>query len=388
MIETPIPYARQWIHPEDVAAVTRVLTEDFLTTGPRVEAFEKDLCRLTGAAHAVACANGTAALHLACLALGVDENDVGITSPLSFLASANCIEYCGGVTDFLDIDPETLCLNPDLLDAYCKRNKAPKVVIPVDFAGHSADLGRFHELSQKYGFALIEDAAHAIGSSYKYKDGEYACGSCTHTDLAIFSFHPAKTITAGEGGAVLTNDSKLAQGLRRFRNHGMAKEFSPGDKNDGPWYYEMENLGFNYRITDIQCALVASQLKRLPSFAQKRRDIVKTYNRAFEGNHDFITPPKDLETHACPHLYPLQFTGGEKIRKKAFLRLKEDGIFCQVHYIPIHLQPYYKNKYGYGPKKCPQAEDFYAKSLSLPLFPSLSMEQVEFIINRVMATQK
>ena len=384
MIDTPIPYARQWIRPDDIQAVSRVLTDDFLTTGPRIEAFEAEICRITGAAHAVACANGTAALHLACMALGVQKEDRGLTSPISFLASANCLEYCGGQADFTDIDPKTLCLCPKGVDAYCKTHGAPAVVIPVDFAGTPADLGRFHELSQRYGFKLIEDAAHAIGSSYLYKGEKYACGSCAHTDLAIFSFHPAKTITSGEGGAITTNDPALAQRLKTLRTHGMEKDQGCPD----PWAYEMTDLGFNYRITDFQCALACSQLQYLDEFAQKRRDIVSTYNKAFGGDPRFITPPRTLETHACPHLYPLQFTGGERVRRAAYLKLREENIFCQVHYIPIHWQPYYKNKYGYGPGKCPQGELFYSRTLSLPLFPSLEKDGVQFIINRVKATQE
>ncbi|WDP93210.1 MAG: UDP-4-amino-4,6-dideoxy-N-acetyl-beta-L-altrosamine transaminase [Desulfobacter sp.] len=379
-----LPYGRQSIDPSDIRAVVRTLESPFLTTGPKVEAFEAELCRLTGAAHAVACANGTAALHLACMALGVGPGDVGLTSPNSFLASANCIEYCGGRADFIDIDPASLCLCPGALADYCRGNGPPKVVIPVDFAGTAADLSAIYRLAGEYGFHVIEDAAHALGSQYEFGGKTYACGSCAHSDLAVFSFHPVKNITTGEGGAVMTNDADLAQRMRSLRHHGMERPEAAKDQGED-WYYEMSDMGFNYRITDFQCALGHSQLARLDRFKARRREIVGLYNRAFRDRADLILPGGGTVAHACPHLYPLQFPGGPEVRKAAYHFLKQAGIFTQVHYIPIYFQPYYAGKYHYHKGKCPNAEAYYSQCLSLPLFPDMVDDQVQAVVNRVKA---
>ncbi|MFO7911097.1 MAG: UDP-4-amino-4,6-dideoxy-N-acetyl-beta-L-altrosamine transaminase [Desulfotignum sp.] len=388
MEQTHIPYARQWIADDDIRQVVQTLASDFLTTGPRVARFEAALCDLTGAGHAVVCSSGTAALHLACMALGIGSEDTGLTSPNSFLASANCIELCGGRADFVDIDSYTLCMDPEALADYCRTHSPPRVVIPVDFAGTPADLPAIQALGREYGFHIIEDAAHAIGSSYTHDNRTYQCGSCAHTDLAIFSFHPAKTITCAEGGAVMTNDKVLADRLRMLRNHGMVK--SPdlaGDAADtdlhGPWYYEMQALSANFRITDVQCALGSSQLTHLNRFKDLRKKIVHTYNQAFKDDDRLILPPKALAENACPHLYPIQFVQGSRTRKKMFLKLADHKIFCQVHYIPIHLQPYYTKKYGYAQGKCPEAETYYSRTLSLPLFAALTPDQVAYVIKTV-----
>ena len=380
-----IPYARQWIADDDIQQMVETLASDFLTTGPQIERFEAALRDLTGAGHAVACSSGTAALHLACMAIGITSRDTGLTSPNSFLASANCIELCGGRADFVDIDSHTLCLDPESLAAYCRSHLAPKVVIPVDFAGTPADLPAIQALAQEYGFFVIEDAAHAIGSTYSHEGSTYQCGCCAHTDLAIFSFHPAKTITCAEGGAVMTNDKVLADRLRMLRNHGMVK--SPelagnAAESDlhGPWYYEMHILGANFRITDVQCALGCAQLKHLNRFKDLRRRIVHTYNQAFNNDDRLILPPEALVENACPHLYPIQFVQGSRTRKKMFHKLADHNIFCQVHYIPIHLQPYYAKKYGYAQGKCPKAETYYSRALSLPLFAGLTQDQVAYVI--------
>lgn len=374
-------YGRQSVDEVDISAVAAVLETGDLTTGPRVDVFESMLCEITGAQHCIACANGTAALHLSCMALGVGPKDIGLTSPISFLASANCIEYCGGRTDFIDIDPDTLCLSPQHLDAYCREHKAPGVVIPVDFAGLGADLPAMSELSKTYGFSLIEDAAHALGSFYECHGRQYACGSCTHTDLAIFSFHPVKTITTGEGGAVMTNDAHLADRVRCLRNHGMER-YDDLLQQHGGWVYEMNSLGFNYRITDIQCALGISQLSRLDQFRNRRRQIVSTYNKAFSDRDDLVLPHKNLALTACPHLYPIRLKAGAAKRRQVYEKLRADNIFCQVHYIPIYLQPYYSAKYGYQKGKCPDAELYYSQALSLPLFPAMSDHDVLRVIDR------
>ncbi len=376
-----LPYGCQNLDNRDIEAVTDVLNSSFLTTGPSVEAFETELCQLTGAEYAVVCSNGTAALHLACMAAGVSNLDLGVTSPISFLASANCIEYCKGQVDFIDIDPVSLCLSLDALDLYCREKNIPKIVIPVDFAGTPADLSGMKLLSEKYGFLLIEDAAHALGSTYESEGKSYACGSCVHTDMAIFSFHPVKTVTTGEGGAVMTNDATLANRLRKLRNHGMDRDKDTLAQQGG-WYYEMTGLGFNYRLTDIQCALGISQIAKLEEFKKKRQRIVSEYNNAFCNRDDLILPPKDLQANACPHLYPIRIKKGDILRRKVYEKLREDHIFCQIHYIPIYWQPYYVEKYGYKKGKCPIAETYYDQTLSLPLFPGMTESDVERVIDR------
>ncbi len=379
-----ISYGHQWIDETDIEQVSKALRADFITTGPVAEEFENDLCELTGAKHAIVCSNGTTALHLACLALGIDENSLGVTSPITFLASANCVEFCNGRVDFIDIDPHTLCLSPERLEEYCEQTAVPDVLIPVDFAGVPADLPSIRDLSHKYGFKIIEDAAHSIGTTYTHNDKLFHCGGCAHTDLSIFSFHPVKTITTGEGGAVLTNDDAMADRIRRMRSHGVMRHSDLLGRNDGPWYYEMGELNFNCRITDFQCALGRSQLKKLPSFKRRRKEIVERYNAAFSNNPALITPEEFKNASPCYHLYPLQFRGGKADRYRVFSSLAGTRIFCQIHYIPVYWQPYYNNKYGYPIGKCPEAENYYARCLSLPLYPALNDDEVDFIIQRVL----
>jgi len=391
-----IPYGRQWITEDDIRAVADVLRSDRLTQGPEVQAFERALCDLTGAKHCVAVANGTMALHLACLALDVGPGDVGVTSPISFMASANCMAYCGGTPSFADIDPQTLCLSPDEVEKQCEAGNVPNVVIPVDFAGVPAHLARFHELAERYDFSLIEDAAHAIGSAYTSNGITYACGSCAHTDLAILSFHPVKTITTGEGGAVLTNQDRLARRLRSFSNHGIEHDKerfkASGAVFSGPapaWYHEMQALGFNARITDLQCALGLSQLNRLEEFKARRQEIVRQYNKAFqslEQEGKVLLPPWPNDTDPCFHLYTLRVGPESSLRRdELFHRLQEKGILCQVHYIPIYRQPYYQESYRYDPGSFPQAERYFQSCLSLPLFPGLEDESVRFVSETVIS---
>ncbi|MCA1787229.1 MAG: DegT/DnrJ/EryC1/StrS family aminotransferase [Desulfobacteraceae bacterium] len=323
-----IPYTKQWIHDSDIQQVCQTLGADFLTTGPQVERFEASLCKRTGAKHAVACSSGTTALHLACMAVGISSDDIGLTSPNSFLASANCIELCGGRADFVDIDPGTLCMDTRALEQYCRTHPLPRVVIPVDFAGTPADLPAIQNLAQKYGF------------------------------------------------------------LRSLRNHGMVKPVdltAAGKDSDlhGPWYYEMHTLSSNFRITDFQCALGNSQLRHIEQFRDLRQKIVRTYNRAFKDDDRLILPPTALAENACPHLYPIQFTRGSRVRKQVYQGLLDQGISCQVHYIPIYLQPYYAKKYAYAQGKCPKAENYYARALSLPLFAALTPDQVDHVIAAV-----
>jgi len=378
-----ISYGRQSISEDDIEAVGKVLRSPFLTTGPVAAEFEAALCKLTGAKHAIVCTNGTTALHLACLGLGISQGDIGVTSPITFLASANCVEFCGGRADFVDIDPETLCLSAEKLESYCKNVAVPNVVIPVDFAGVPADLPAIHALSRKYGFRIIEDAAHSIGSSYTFKGQEISCGACAHSDLAIFSFHPVKTITCGEGGAVLTNDDDMAARVRLLRSHGMARDIDLLTKKDGPWYYEMTDISYNCRITDFQCALGKSQLKRLQFFKDRRREIVDRYNKAFRAYDELTLPPDPEGNSVCYHLYVLQFYDGGRKRYEVFHRLSKVRIYCQIHYIPVYWQPYYSRKYGYRAGRCPEAEKYYSRCLSLPLFPALSNDEVDYIIESV-----
>jgi perosamine synthetase len=380
-----IPYGRQWVTDSDVETVSKVLQSAFLTTGPEAAKFEAALCELTGAQYAVVCANGTAALHLACLALGIKEGDLGVTSPNTFLASANCLEFCGGEVDFVDIDPDSLCLSPKKLEEYCVANGAPKVVIPVDFSGVPADLPAIHALAQKYGFAVIEDAAHSIGTSYTHEGQVFMCGSCAHSDLAIFSFHPVKTITSGEGGAVLTNNKELADRVRMFSSHGMVRCQDLESQSDGPWYYEMTEMGYNYRITDFQCALGNAQLKHLDHFKKRRLEIVERYNIAFKDCDELITPIYAAGSSVSPHLYPIQFRGGSSKRFEVYHSLRDDKIYCQIHYIPVYWQPYYKNKYGFEKGMCPVSEEYYNRCLSLPLFPAMTDEEVDYVIHQVLS---
>lgn len=383
-----IPYGRQTLDNRDKQAVLNALDSDFLTTGPTVELFEKHLCSLTGAKHAVACSNGTAALHLACMALEIKKGDLGVTTPITFLASANCIEFCCGSVDFVDIDPSTLCISVAELEKYCEQGKRPAAVIPVDFAGVPANLPAIWDLAKRFKFKVIEDAAHAIGSTYLFENKEYQCGSCAHSDLAIFSFHPVKTITTGEGGAITTNSDELAEKLRLYRNHGMTKNAKLLTRNDGPWYYEMHELGYNYRITDIQCALGISQLSKLPAFKRRRQEIVAMYNDGFKNRHTLITPPQPENTNPCFHLYPIQVKAGSEKRKEIFSGLLAQGISPQIHYIPVYWQPYYAKKYGFEKGLCPNAETYYNGCLSLPLFVDLSDADVKRIIDSTLALVK
>ena len=387
-----IPYSRQSINQEDMDAVAEVLRSDWLTQGPKVGEFEEALAFVCRAKHCIAVSNGTAALHIACLALDLQPGDTGLTSPLSFIASANCVAYCGATPDFVDIDPTRLCLSPNEVEAYCETEKAPRVVIPVDFAGVPADLPRLKKLSETYGFKIIEDGAHAIGSRYTDLGQTYTCGSCAHSDMAILSFHPVKTITTGEGGAILTNDDKLAMKLRRLANHGVERdpvhfvnrEPSPETGNRyPPYYYEMHDLGFNTRITDIQSALGISQLKRLDTFKAKRQAIVKKYNQAFERlerKEVVFRPPWPEDTDPCFHLYVLRLGPASRItRDDLFLKLREKGINCQVHYIPIYRQPFYKKRYGYPFARFPETEKYFSSCISLPLFPDLDEEAFSYV---------
>lgn len=373
-----IPYGRQSIDEADIQAVTDVLRSDFLTQGPAVPRFEQAVAGYTGAAHAVAACNATAALHLACLALGVGAGDRVWTSPITFTASANCARYCGAEVDFVDIDPVTWNMSPAALEAKLEAAKKagtlPKVVIPVHLCGQSCDMAAIHALAQRYGFRVIEDASHAIGG--KYRNGPV--GDCRYSDIVIFSFHPVKIITTGEGGMALTNDPALARRMELLRSHGITRE--PGEMThapDGPWYYQQIDLGFNYRITDLQAALGYSQLAHLDDWIAARHRIAARYDTAF-ADMPVTTPHSLPESYSGYHLYVIQVDR----RGEVFAALRAAQIGVNVHYIPVHLQPYYR-ALGFKPGDFPAAEAYYARAITLPLFPALTAEQQDFVTEQV-----
>lgn len=381
-----LPYGRQSIGDDDIAAVVAVMRSDFLTTGPMVERFERALADYCQAKHAIVVANGTAALHVAILAAGIKPGDRLLTSANTFLASANCAEFVGATADFADIDPQSYNVTADTLRAAWQDDV--RVIVPVDFAGQPCDMPSIAALARERGALIIEDASHAIGSRFTHAGKSYKVGGHPWADLTTFSFHPVKTITTGEGGAILTNDDRLAERCRRFRNHGMIRI-----ETTGPWYYEMPELGYNYRLTDIQCALGLSQLQKLDRFVQRRAEIVAAYNAAFDG-HPVLRCPRlpqpsafRLQPYSVAwHLYVLQidFDAVGKTRAQVMAELRQRGIGTQVHYIPVHLQPYYRQKYGYAAGKCPVAEAYYQRCLSLPLFPAMTDADVERIIRAVL----
>ena len=375
-----IPYGRQDITEDDIAAVENALRSDFLTQGPMVPLFEKAVASYTDAQHAVGVNSATSALHIACLALGVGKGDRVWTSPLSFVASANCALYCGADVDFVDIDPLTWNMSPARLQEKLVAAKAsgqlPKVVIPVHLCGASADMRAIHTLAQEYGFRIIEDASHAVGGRY----GDLSVGSCQYSDITVFSFHPVKIVTAGEGGVALTNDDVLAKNMAMLRSHGITRDSDVMENApEGPWYYEQKMLGFNYRMTDIHAALGLSQWARLDGYIQTRHQLVQRYNEAFE-NLPLATQRQEYGVHSAWHLYVIR-VGAER-HLHVFNALKEAGIGVNLHYIPIHQQPFYR-ALGFNKGDFPEAEKYYAEAITLPIFPRLSHEDQDRVIAEV-----
>nr|VFJ59051.1 MAG: UDP-4-amino-4,6-dideoxy-N-acetyl-beta-L-altrosamine transaminase [Candidatus Kentron sp. FM]VFJ65659.1 MAG: UDP-4-amino-4,6-dideoxy-N-acetyl-beta-L-altrosamine transaminase [Candidatus Kentron sp. FM]VFK17049.1 MAG: UDP-4-amino-4,6-dideoxy-N-acetyl-beta-L-altrosamine transaminase [Candidatus Kentron sp. FM] len=376
-----IPYARQDIDQADIDAVVEILRSDFLTQGPVVPRFEQAIADCCGTAHAIATSSATSALHLACLALGVGPGDRVWTSPITFVASANCARYCGARVDFVDIDPRTYNMNAERLAEKLVRAKAtdtlPKVVIPVHFAGQSCDMAAIHELSRQYHFRLIEDAAHAIGGRYR----DEPIGSCRYSDITVFSFHPVKIITTGEGGMALTNDPALARRMARLRGHGITRD--PAEMThdpDGPWYYQQLELGFNYRMTDIQAGLGISQMARLGAFVARRHEIARYYDEALEGL-PVMTPWRHPDNHSALHLYVIRLRLGDigETHREVFEGLRAAGIGVNLHYIPVYRQPDYA-KMGFNKADFPEAERYYSEAITLPLYPGLNGLQQEKVI--------
>lgn len=365
-----IPYGTQAIDEDDIQAVVEVLRSDFLTTGPSVALFEKQVAEHVGAKYAVAVSNGTAALHVACLAAGIKEGDEVITTPITFTASSNCVLYCGGTPVFADINPITYNIEPD--DIRRKITNKTKAIIAVHFTGQPCEMDEIHAIAKEHNLIVIEDAAHALGADYKGK----MIGSIS--DMTTFSFHPVKHITTGEGGMIMTNSDELYQRLSLFRTHGITRNDSLMTQNEGDWYYQQLELGYNYRITDIQCALGISQMNKLNSFIKRRKEIVKRYNEAFANIDGIVTPFQKEDCNSSWHLYVIQVNN----RKAVFDELRAAGIGVNVHYIPVYTFPYYQNN-GYRDVHCKNAERLYERLISIPMYSSLSVEEQSYVIEHV-----
>lgn len=371
-----IPYGRQDIRQADIDAVVEVLRSDFLTQGPAVPAFEAAVAARVGAAHAVAVNSATSALHIACLALGVGPGDVVWTTPVTFVASANCALYCGAGVDFVDIDPRSYNMSVaalrDKLERAADENRLPKVVIPVHLCGQPCEMAEIHALGQRYGFAIIEDASHAVGGRYR---GE-PVGNCRYSDITVFSFHPVKIITTAEGGLALTQREELAQRMQLLRSHGITRDPTQMSRApDGPWYYEQVTLGFNYRMTDLQAALGLSQLARLDEYVTRRHALARHYDAAL-AELPVLTPWQHPDSYSGLHLYVirLQLERIGRSHRDVFDALRAAGIGVNLHYIPVHTQPYYQ-ALGFRVGQFPAAERYYAEAISLPLYPSMSDAQ-------------
>mgnify|MGYP000925503014 FL=1 len=376
-----IYYGRQDINETDIQAVEEVLRSDFLTQGPAIERFEGKVAEYCGARYAVAVTNATSALHIACLAAGIGKGDLVWTTPITFTASANCARYCGADVDFVDIDADTYNMSVDALEEKLqtakKQGRLPNLVIPVHLAGQSCDMKRMKALSEAYGFRLLEDASHAIGADYA--DGKV--GNCAFSDMVVFSFHPVKIITTGEGGMVLTNDKMLYEKLNLYRSHGITRDAAKmSHESDGPWYYQQITLGYNYRMTDIQAALGASQMERIDALVARRRSLVARYNTALQ---DFPVKTPYVMEGADPswHIYIVRIDSANvtKTKQEIFAEMAQKGVALNLHYIPVHTQPYYE-ALGHRPEECPNAMDYYHEALTLPLYPGLTDDEQDQVV--------
>ena len=380
-----IPYGRQDVSAEDVEFVTEVLKSEWLTQGPIVPKFEKAIANYVGSNFCSLVNSATSALHISCLAIGVKEGDIVWTSPNTFVASANCAKLCGAKVDFVDIDELTFNMSTEALEEKLvkakKKNCLPKVVIPVHMAGQSCDMKKIFELSKKYNFKIIEDASHALGGEYLNKK----VGSCHYSDITVFSFHPIKMITTGEGGAAITNDPEISKKLKLFRTHGITSEasfFTPTPENE-LWNYQQTNLGLNYRMTDIQASLGLSQLKRIDQFVKKRQSVAFYYNEKFK-NTNIKTPHIESYAKSSFHLYIIQwdFSKVNKTNKFYFMELRKKGVMVNFHYIPVYLQPYYL-KQGFNRGYCPNAEAYFQNSLSIPIYTTITEEELEIVSREI-----
>lgn len=381
MIRKPIPYGRQSINDDDVKTVIETLKSDYLTQGPKIKEFEQKFSEYVGAKYAVAVNNATSGLHLATIALGVKPGDRVIVTPMTFAASANCVRYCGGEVTFCDIEPDTYLMDIEKLKEILDSNPEGtfKGVIVVDFAGYPHNLEEFRAVCDQYGLWLIEDACHAPGAWFTDSKGNrQKSGNGNFADISVFSFHPVKHIATGEGGMVTTNNSELYKKLAHYRTHGITKDPELLHKNDGGWYYEMQDLGFNYRLTDFQAALGVSQLERADKGLERRQEIAHKYDEAFKNIPSIKTPARADDIFHAFHLYIIQVPD----RKGLYDFLHKNGIYAQIHYVPLHLMPYYQER---GNKKgdLPVVEDYYEHCLSLPMFPTLTDEEQEYVINKV-----
>jgi UDP-4-amino-4,6-dideoxy-N-acetyl-beta-L-altrosamine transaminase len=384
-----IPYGRQHITQDDIDAVVSVLKSDFLTQGPAVPAFEASIRERTQAGHCLAVNSATSALHIAYLALGLRPGDTLWTSPNTFLATANAAIYCGASVDFVDIDPHTLNISPAALADRLASAKAagaalPKIVAPVHFGGEPCDMEAIAGLAREYGFKVVEDASHAIGATYR----NHAIGDCAFSDMAVFSFHPVKIVTTGEGGAVTTNDPALADRLALLRSHGMSREARHMRwPSEGGWYYQQIDLGFNSRMTDLQAALGTSQMDRLESYIAAREECAGIYDAAFAGT-GIGTQRRSGTSRSALHLYVVRWPESSPVsRREAYDRLRAAGIGVNLHYIPVHLQPYYRDR-GFAVGHCPEAERYYAQAITLPLHARLTREDQDYVIDQVLALTK
>ena len=376
-----IPYGKQDINQTDIDSVVDVLQSDSLTQGPQVPLFEKTVSDYCGAEYGVAVNSATSALHIACLALELGKGDWLWTSPNSFVASANCGLYCGAKVDFVDIDPKTYNLSAKELERKLiqakQDNKLPKIVIPVHFSGQSCDMKRIHSLSQEYGFKIIEDASHAIGGKYL----DQPIGGCQYSDITVFSFHPVKIITTAEGGLATTNDEKLSERMQLFRSHGVTRNPKLMSKlSEGGWYYQQVDLGFNYRMTELQAALGVSQMQRLDEFVTQRHTLQERYNLLL-SSLPIVKPYQDRDSYSALHLYPIQIDldSVDKSRQQVFDELRQDGVGVNVHYIPIHTQPHYQ-ELGFKEGNFPNSEVYYSRAISIPLFHAMTLDQQDQVV--------
>ncbi len=390
-----LPYGRQHVTENDIAAVRDVLKSDWLTQGPNIITFEKKLAELTGAKFAVVCSSGTAALHLAMLALGLGHGDEIVTSPVTFLASANCARYVGAEVRFADVNAATGLISIKALEQvlHSDKKKKIKVIVPVHLGGQPAAMGEIQELAEAHGAMVVDDACHALGARYRYRGREYRIGGSPHAVITAFSFHPVKHVAMGEGGALTTDSNEIAEKLRRFRSHGIQKDAFINDgmafsseKTPNPWYYEMQELGYNYRLTDIQAALGVSQLKRLNYSLKKRHDLAERYCRLLKERFPDggVRPLQAVSgVYNAFHLFIvlIDFIKFGLNRAEVMNRLRSAGIGTQVHYIPVYLQPYYRRRYGYNPGAFPEADSYYEKALSLPMYPQLTFRDCQRVID-------